>query len=397
MDRDLVAIEAKGLHLPPIPLESPAQIDEAIDYLTAQLTRIADTSTPRRKVSYGRGEPWWNIEVHEALHQARSARRQYAASPTESHWRSLQEAGTHQLRTIRNAKTRNWRGALDEASRDTRQLWRLERWARLRSHLPPDPLSLPPLLWGQGQGEAGRAQVDRSQPDIQPDCSQPGLPSGAGEPLATSHADKASILARRFFPHSAADLSDINLDLQDDSHQRFPIDQTVKEAEITTILRETGAWKAPGPDLLPTGFLKACKGPLAKLLAQIATACLQLEHFPTQFRAAKVVVLRKPGKTIAQQQTAGAYRPISLLNSMGKVIEKVISKRIAAAAETQGLLPETQMGNRPERSTDLAIKLVVDATHTAWRHGAVASLLQLDIKGVFDTVNHTRLLYTLQL
>jgi hypothetical protein len=55
------------------------------------------------------------------------------------------------------------------------------------------------------------------------------------------------------------------------------------------------------------------------------------------------------------------------------------------------------MGNRPERSTDLAIKLVVDATHTAWRHGAVASLLQLDMKGAFDTVNHTRLLHTLQL
>jgi hypothetical protein len=55
------------------------------------------------------------------------------------------------------------------------------------------------------------------------------------------------------------------------------------------------------------------------------------------------------------------------------------------------------MGNRPERSTDLAIKLVVDATHIAWRHKAVASLLQLDIKGAFDTVNHTRLLHTLQL
>ena len=135
---------------------------------------------------------------------------------------------------------------------------------------------------------------------------------------------------------------------------------------------------------------------MATLLADLATACLQLEHFPTQFRAAQVVVLRKPGKTIAQQQTAGAYRPISLLSAIGKVIETAISQRIAAAAESQGLLPETQMGNRPERSTDLAIKLVVDATHTAWRHGAIASLLQLDIKGAFDTVNHTRLLHTLQ-
>jgi hypothetical protein len=80
---------------------------------------------------------------------------------------------------------------------------------------------------------------------------------------------------------------------------------------------------------------------------------------------------------------------------MRKVIKKVISSQIAAIAEAQGLLPETQIGNCPEQSTDLVIKLVVNATYTAWRHGAVVSLLQLNIKGAFDTINHTQLLYTL--
>jgi hypothetical protein len=368
MDRDIVAAEAEGLQ-PLGPLNSPNQIDEAVENLTNQLTRIADVSTPRRKASQGRSEPWWNGQVSEAINKARKARREYVASRTEPHWRALQEASKNQLTIIKDAKRQSWRNTLDEASRDPRQLWNLERWARLRSHLPPEPLSLPPLR----------------------------LSSDDAAPVASSHSAKAAALAQRFFPQSVADLSDIQLDFQDESHQRFSVDQVVKEAEIATILKTTGAWKAPGPDLLPTGFLKACKAPLARLLAELATACLQLEHYPTQFRAANVVVLRKPGKTVAQQQTAGAYRPISLLNAMGKVIEKAISSRIAAAAEAQGLLPETQMGNRPERSTDLAIKLVVDATHTAWRHGAVASLLQLDIKGAFDTVNHTRLLYTLQL
>ncbi len=73
---------------------------------------------------------------------------------------------------------------------------------------------------------------------------------------------------------------------------------------------------------------------------------------------------------------------------MGKIIEAAISQRIA-------LLPELQMGNRPQRSTELAVKVAVDVTHTAWRQKAVTSLLQLDIKGAFDRVNHTRLLDTL--
>jgi hypothetical protein len=367
MDRDIVATEAEMLQ-PLGPLNTNDQIDEAVNHLTTQLTHIADAATPRRKASQGRGEPWWNGQVSMAVNQARRARRRYVVSQTGPHWRALQEASKHQITVIKNAKRRSWRNTLDDASRDPRQLWNLERWARLRSHLPPEPLSLPALR--------------RSGDDA--------------TPAAVKHADKAQVLAQRFFPQSIADLRDVRLDLEDESHQRFAVDQVVTEADIAHILKTTGAWKAPGPDLLPTGFLKACKAPLAKLLAELATACLQRGHYPTQFRAAKVVVLRKPGKTIAQQQTAGAYRPISLLNSMGKVIEKAISSRIAAAAEEQGLLPETQMGNRPDRSTDLAIKLVVDATHTAWRHGAVASLLQLDIKGAFDTVNHTRLLYTLQ-
>jgi hypothetical protein len=48
----------------------------------------------------------------------------------------------------------------------------------------------------------------------------------------------------------------------------------VIEDDITDILKKIGAWKALGLDLLPTSFLKACKAPLAKLLAELVTASL---------------------------------------------------------------------------------------------------------------------------
>lgn len=128
MDRDIVAAAAKWLHFPGL-LDFLAKIDDAVGSLTAQLTHIADTSTPRRKDSQGRGEPWWNDKVCTAIHQTRVARRQYVASQTEPHWRALQKACNNQLLTIKNAKRQSWRSALDEASRDTRQLWNLERWA----------------------------------------------------------------------------------------------------------------------------------------------------------------------------------------------------------------------------------------------------------------------------
>ncbi|KAL2142339.1 hypothetical protein VTI28DRAFT_1231 [Corynascus sepedonium] len=54
------------------------------------------------------------------------------------------------------------------------------------------------------------------------------------------------------------------------------------------------------------------------------------------------------------------------------------------------------MGNRAHRSTELAVRLVVAQVQEAWRQKATASLLQLDISGAFDTVNHVRLLATLR-
>jgi hypothetical protein len=365
MDSELVAIEAQNLYITDN-LSTPERLELAVEHLTTQLIWLANATTPRRKTNNGHSETWWSQEVEGTIYQARGARRRYKASPTNQNWRLLQEASSQQLRTIQDAKTKNWRQVVAEASKDSRRIWNLEKWARLRSHCPPDPLILPPLQ--------------------QPDTTE----------LAISHSEKAAILAQRFFPESIADLSNIRLDLQDYQYQRFPLSQAITQEEVANILYNTGAWKAPGTDLLPIGFLKACGPPLATLLARIVTASLQLEHFPKQFRVAKVIVLRKPGKTIQQQQTAGAYRPISLLNTMGKIIEAAISQRIAAAAEEQGLLPELQMGNRPQRSTELAVKAVVDITHTAWSQKAVTSLLQLDIKGAFDTVNHTRLLDTLQ-
>ncbi len=82
---------------------------------------------------------------------------------------------------------------------------------------------------------------------------------------------------------------------------------------------------------------------------------------------------------------------------MGKVIETITAKRLSELAETHKLLPPSQMGNRPKRSTDTALDLLTSQIHQVWgskKH--VASLLSLDIAGAFDTVDPTRLLHILR-
>src|SRR5271157_451988 len=98
---------------------------------------------------------------------------------------------------------------------------------------------------------------------------------------------------------------------------------------------------------------------------------------------------------MAQLRKVGGWRPISLLSATGKILETVIARRLAKAAEEYSLLPEKQFGCRPVRSTELAVRLMTDLVHTAWKLHGTASLLQLDLKGAFDRVDHRWLLYTL--
>ena len=74
------------------------------------------------------------------------------------------------------------------------------------------------------------------------------------------------------------------------------------------------------------------------------------------FRLAKTIVLRKPHKPLYKKPRA--WRPIALLNTISKLIEGLIAKRLIALAEKYYLLPNTQMGGKAGRSTKTALKLL---------------------------------------
>lgn len=358
-DRGLIEVEAKKI-LPPWergrPLDEPKAIDEYVDYIYSHLNRIAEAATPRRrrgKVGY---TPWWTPVVGAADRATQTARRSYQTTPSPLTQQRLRDSIRYKNKVIQVAQTRSWRKAMAEASAVNEKIWRLERWARLKSFLPPSDSSLPPLHRGEW------------------------------EQLQNAHEAKAEILAEKFFPRPEADLSDLTPEAQllAERDALVPLQSSVDEADIADILGKTAPWKAPGEDGIPTGFLKMCGEPLRVALAALAQASFEEAYWPQRFRSANVVVIPKADKTPEQKHLPNAWRPIALLNSMGKVVEKLLSKRIANAAEAHDLLPQGQMGNRRNRSTELAIRTTTEAIYTAWGHGAIASLYQLDISGAFD-------------
>jgi len=342
-------------------------LDRAFDWLVGELTRIAEASTPRRKANNGFQASWWTSEVQNMAREARQAERLFKETPTAYNRAQLNHGYKNLSRAVRTARTKAWRSTLQEATDNTTLLWKLERWARCKSFKPPEPPRLPALI------------------------------GPTGLPTLTTHDQKATILTERFFPSPPADLSDVqDPDLLEPWEAKFEIDKTVTPEDIQEVLSRTSPWKAPGNDHLPAGLLKACGSTLYRVLAALSQRCFELGWFPRRLKEAIAIVLPKPGKSPADYQTPGGYRPISLLPTIGKVIEAVITKRVTEAAEAYDLLPDEQMGNREHRSTELAIRLVVAQVREARRQRATASLLQLDITGAFDRVNYIRLLTTLR-
>ena len=100
--------------------------------------------------------------------------------------------------------------------------------------------------------------------------------------------------------------------------------------------------------------------------------------------------LKKPSKD--DYTVANAWRPISLLATLGKVLESVIAERISYAVETYGLLPTNDFGARKQRSAAQALLLLQEQIYAAWRGRKIVSLISFDVKGAYNGVCKERLL-----
>jgi hypothetical protein len=127
---------------------------------------------------------------------------------------------------------------------------------------------------------------------------------------------------------------------------------------------------------------------LHKIFAALVTSSFNVAYFPRKFKITKVTVLPKLNKIIVQKATLGAWRPILLLNIIGKVVEAAFARRITDVAKAKHLLSDGQMGNRRGRLTDLAIRMIIKAATEARKSRGIASLRQLNIKGAFDAIYH---------
>jgi hypothetical protein len=105
--------------------------------------------------------------------------------------------------------------------------------------------------------------------------------------------------------------------------------------EVQDVIRGLKASKDPGPNGMHNRALKHLPQRAVSLLAQLFNAILLTHHFPTMWKHARVISILKPGKDPAMPSS---YRPISLLDTIGKIFEKILLARILHEVSERSLL-----------------------------------------------------------
>jgi hypothetical protein len=117
--------------------------------------------------------------------------------------------------------------------------------------------------------------------------------------------------------------------------------------------------KAPGKDEIFNIFLKRGGENLHNCLHYLYNVCLNSGYMPADWKVASVVPVPKSGKKPGLLE---GYRPISLLSTISKLMESILTSFLSKFCEKNNFFPSHQAGFRKYRSTiDAVLRLVHDA------------------------------------
>ena len=117
--------------------------------------------------------------------------------------------------------------------------------------------------------------------------------------------------------------------------------------DITRITTKLKNKSSHGHDLISTKLLKLSIGSIVTPLTHIINQSMQTGIVPSKMKIARVIPIFKTG----DKHSFNSYRPISLLPSFSKILEKTIANKLIKYLETEKLLYKHQYGFRPNHNT----------------------------------------------
>ena len=181
-------------------------------------------------------------------------------------------------------------------------------------------------------------------------------------------------------PPESGVLNDIPLfSLTDSPVTLTEISETIKLLKDKKTLDSSG---------ISVHFIKLFSDQLLSPLQHIINLSLSTSSVPSQLKIAKVIPLFKQGDASSMDN----YRPISLLSSFSKILEKVVCNRLCSFLDTNNLLSAYQFGFRTGHSTIHPMLHFSNHISKALNNKEHTIAIFCDLRKAFDSCDHKILL-----
>ena len=167
---------------------------------------------------------------------------------------------------------------------------------------------------------------------------------------------------------------------------------TLTPLEVESILKTLKPGKASGPNGLSNRVLKELSNELSSPFCSLFNQSLHSGVFPESYKDVHVSPVPKKGDL----SIISNHRPISLLNSEGKVFERLVFKHLFNHLQNNNILSSLQSGFIPGDSTVNQLAYLYHTFCEALDAGKEVRAVFCDISKAFDRVWHAGLIHKLE-
>ena len=186
----------------------------------------------------------------------------------------------------------------------------------------------------------------------------------------------------------ALTLTSLNIVRFDEIHftgTEFDKVPTLQPEDVLRVIMRIKA-KSSDLDYVPTSLLKRCPLVFSELICTLATLSFSDGVFPDLFKSATVTPLLK--KHGLDQSHLNNYRPISNLNNISKILERLFLHFFQPHLTSCPAFNPLQSAYRPYHSTETALLYTLDRIYGSADRGSPSLLVALDLSAAFDTIDH---------
>ena len=347
------------------PIYSCDDVDIALEIFSRLFGEAMDKVAPERTIRIKqRSEPWINDEILQCIHDRDSFYFKFRKSKSPELYKEYCSLRNRTQRLIKSAKRDFFENQVNENRFNSKALWK----------------SLSQLGYSQKMKQKLKIGIEIDG-DI---CFEDSKVADEFNKFYTTVAEK--LVSKLPTPRNQFDGNHVSnfykgKGVKNDSFQLSEVSEDV----VLKHLQGINPTKSTGLDKLPARFLRDSAPGISKQITFIINLSIQSNTVPANFKKAKVVPLFKKDNKF----DVGNYRPVSILSTLSKVLERVVYDQTEKYLVDNNLLYEYQSGFRAKFSTDTCLIYLNDYLKQFVSNGNYVGMVLIDLRKAFDTVNHS--------